>query len=73
VSIQGEVARAEIVTAIKLYYEKHGFSPSIREISDMTGIKSTSTIHRHLDIIESRGIISRFKNSPRIIKLMKEA
>lgn len=36
-----------------------GLPPSVREICDATGIKSTSTVHAHLKILERDGYISR--------------
>jgi repressor LexA len=40
--------RAEIKQAIILYIEKHGYAPTIREIGDMVGLSSTSSVHNHL-------------------------
>jgi hypothetical protein len=39
-STQDEANREEMLTAIKLYYKKYGFSPTIRELKNITGIKS---------------------------------
>ncbi len=36
-----------------------GLPPSVREICDATGIKSTSTVHAHLKSLERNGYISR--------------
>ena len=43
-----------------------GFSPTIREIRDATGFKSTSTIHAHLTL-EKLGLISKNAGSARVI------
>ena len=43
-----------IYNYIKKYVIEHGYPPSIREIGDGTGIKSTSTVHLYVNkLIES--------------------
>jgi repressor LexA len=49
----------KIVTFVSLYIEAHGFSPTIREIGEGCGIKSTSTIAEQLVILEARGYVTR--------------
>lgn len=49
----------EILIFIKKFTKLNGFPPTIREISDATKIKSTSTVHMELKILESLGYISR--------------
>lgn len=43
------VTEREIHRYISQYREGHGYSPSIREMCEATGIRSTSTMHRKLD------------------------
>lgn len=38
---------------------QNGFPPSVREICNATGLKSTSTVHAHLKTLEKKGHISR--------------
>ena len=45
---QGIEMRAKIKQAIISYMEKHGYAPTIREIGDMVGLSSTSSVHNHL-------------------------
>lgn len=40
--------RAKIKEAIILYMEQHGYAPTIREIGQMVGLSSTSSVHNHL-------------------------
>ena len=70
-NIRGEATRAELLTAIKMYYDKHGFSPTVRELGDMVGLKSTSTVQKHLKLLEKRGDIERNPSMPRTIVLKK--
>ncbi len=45
-----------------------GVPPTVREICEATGLKSTSTVHAHLKVLEEMGYISRDKGH-RSIKL----
>lgn len=36
-----------------------GRTPSVREICEATGLKSTSTVHHHLSALEEKGLIER--------------
>ena len=39
---------AQILEAIKSFYQENGFCPTIRQIGDIVGLKSTSTVITHL-------------------------
>lgn len=54
---QGEETREKILKSIVSYIEEHGYSPSVRDICDMTGLKSTSTIKSHLDRMFRDGLL----------------
>lgn len=45
---------AQILEAIKSFYQENGFCPTVRQIGDMVGLKSTSTVITHLKAMESR-------------------
>lgn len=47
----------EIYQGIKKYYNTYGYFPTIREICEITGRSSTSTIKDHLDKLEKKGFI----------------
>lgn len=47
-------------------------SPSVRDICDSLGIKSTSTVHRYLNELEEAGLIVRSNNKHRYITLTDE-
>ncbi|MCM1296868.1 MAG: hypothetical protein NC311_15120 [Muribaculaceae bacterium] len=47
----------EILNVIIHYIEKYQYPPSIREIGDMVGLKSTSTVHQHLGKMNEKGLI----------------
>lgn len=62
----------EILEAIKDYIDKNGFSPSIRDICDIAGLKSKSTVHGYLKSLENKGYIQRLENFPRALTIAKE-
>ena len=47
-------------------------SPSVRDICESLGIKSTSTVHRYLNELEEAGLIVRSNNKHRYITLTDE-
>ena len=51
------------------YMTENGYAPSTQDICKGTGLKSTSTINRHLILLEEMGLISVKFNTPRAIKL----
>lgn len=46
-----------------------GLPPTVREICEATGIKSTSTVHEILNVLEENGYISRDAKYSRAIKI----
>ena len=62
----------QILDAIKDYIEQNGFSPTVRELCEIVGLKSSSTVHNHLNKLESKGFITKMGNSPRTLKVLKE-
>lgn len=49
-----------------------GIVPSVREICEATGLKSTSTVHSHLKSLEERGLIERRAGLNRCIHVVGE-
>lgn len=49
-----------------------GRTPSVREIGEATGLKSTSTVHHHLGALEEKGLIEREHGLNRCIRIVGE-
>ncbi|MCY1144321.1 transcriptional repressor LexA [Actinoplanes sp. Pm04-4] len=49
----------QILTVIQTWAQRHGYSPSSREIADSLGLASTSTVGRHLRALEDLGFLRR--------------
>ena len=52
------------------YVNENGYAPSVREIGDNVGLKSTSSVHSHLKKLEEQGYIIRKIECPRAIKIV---
>ncbi len=51
--------------------DERGFPPSVREICEATGLKSTSTVHGHLKRLEKQGMLKRDSLKPRAMAVTK--
>ena len=60
----------DILTAIKKFIAKNGFSPTVREIGEMLNLSSPATSHFHLNKLEEKGYIKRNKQKNRAIELL---
>ena len=62
----------EVLEYIKEYIMKRSFPPSVREICEAVGLKSTSSVHAHLNKLEEKGYIKRDPAKPRTIEIVDE-
>ncbi|HQO43794.1 MAG TPA: transcriptional repressor LexA [Bacillota bacterium] len=60
----------EVLNFIKKEINKKGYPPSVREICDAVKLKSTSTVHGHLERLERKGYIRRDPTKPRAIEVL---
>lgn len=61
----------EIYEFIKEQLKEKGYPPSVREICSAVGLRSTSTVHGHLERLEKKGLIRRDPTKPRAIEIME--
>ncbi len=59
-----------ILEFIKEQQLDKGYPPSVREICTAVGLKSTSTVHSHLNKLEKLGYIKRDPSKPRAIEIL---
>ncbi|MDL2318388.1 transcriptional repressor LexA [Eubacteriales bacterium OttesenSCG-928-A19] len=62
--------QAKILAYIKQEIQDKGYPPSVREICDAVGLKSTSTVHGHLTRLEKKGLLHRDTMKPRAIEVL---
>ena len=57
----------QILDYIRISIRDRGFPPSVREIGDATGLKSSSSVHSHLTALEKKGYLKRDASSARAL------
>ncbi len=62
----------EILEYIKETILKKGYPPAVREICEAVSLKSTSSVHSHLETLEENGYIRRDPTKPRAIEILDD-
>lgn len=62
----------EILDYMKNEILNRGFPPSVREICEAVNLKSTSSVHSHLEALEKNGYIRRDATKPRAIEIIDD-
>ena len=62
----------EILEYIKDEILHKGYPPAVREICQAVNLKSTSSVHSHLETLEKNGYIRRDPTKPRAIEIMDD-
>lgn len=60
----------EILLYIKAEVQRKGYPPSVRELCKGVNLKSTSSVHNHLEKIEAKGYIRKDPAKPRAIEIL---
>ena len=63
----------QIYEFIKTQIREKGYPPSVREICAGVGLKSTSTVHSHLEKLEKKGFIKRDASKSRTIEIVEKS
>lgn len=71
---QGKITKKqqEILEYIKAQILDRGFPPAVREICEAVNLKSTSSVHSHLETLEKNGYIRRDPTKPRAIEILDD-
>ena len=71
---QGKITpkQQEILDYIKSQILERGFPPAVRDICEAVHLKSTSSVHSHLETLEKNGYIRRDPTKPRAIEIMDD-
>lgn len=62
----------EILDFLKSEILNKGFPPAVREICEAVHLKSTSSVHSHLETLEKNGYIRRDPTKPRAIEIIDD-
>lgn len=63
----------EILDYIKEEILKKGYPPTVREICETVHLKSTSSVHSHLETLEKKGYIRKDPTKPRAIEICDDS
>ncbi len=71
---QGKINKKqqEILSFIKEQIKDKGYPPAVRDICQAVDLKSTSSVHAHLEKLEKNGYIRRDPTKPRAIEILDE-
>lgn len=61
-----------VFKATVAFIVENEYPPSVRELCEITGLKSTNTIHAKLQALERKGYISTQRGAPRTIRILKD-
>ena len=64
--------QSEILEYIKNQIVNKGYPPSVRDICEAVHLKSTSSVHAHLETLEKNGYIRRDPTKPRAIEIIDD-
>ena len=63
----------QILDFIKDSILKKGYPPTVRDICEAVNLRSTSSVHSHLETLEKNGFIRRDPTKPRAIEIMDDS
>ena len=71
---QGKITskQQEILQYIKDMILRKGYPPTVREICEAVHLKSTSSVHSHLETLERNGYIRRDPTKPRAMEILDD-
>ena len=69
-SIEG--MEEKVLTYIKEFIQTNQYPPSVREIGSAVGLKSSSSVHRYLSILEEKGLLLRDGDKTRALRMPNE-
>jgi repressor LexA len=61
----------EVLEGIHDIYSEKGYPPTVREIGERLGLRSSCTVQRHLEALEKKGYIKRDRTKARSMEILK--
>lgn len=58
-----------VLATVRMWVERHGYPPTVREIADAVGLASPSSVAHHLDTLERLGLIRHEPRGPRTVSM----
>ena len=60
----------ELLKNVQLFMDKNGYPPTVRELAQMFGQRSTAGVHKTLNLLERKGCIRRERGKSRSLELL---
>lgn len=60
----------EVLTVIKKFIAKNGYSPSVREVCDLMNLSSTATVFVHMKHLMNKGYLKQTNNKFRTLEVL---
>ena len=61
--------RENILKYVSRFSQENGYPPTVREICEAVGLRSPSTVHSHLKILQEAGYLSKDERKTRALKV----
>lgn len=61
----------EVLSGIRFIFSESGYAPTVRELGERLGLRSSCTVQRHLEALERKGYIRRNPSKARTIEIMR--
>ena len=61
----------EVLAGIRLIFAETGYPPTVRELGERLGLRSSCTVQRHLEALERKGFIRRNPTKARTIEITR--
>ncbi|MHB9132774.1 MAG: transcriptional repressor LexA [Armatimonadota bacterium] len=61
----------EVLAGIRLILQESGYPPTVRELGEKLGLRSSCTVQRHLEALERKGFIRRNPTKARTIEITR--
>ncbi|MDI9600889.1 MAG: transcriptional repressor LexA [Acidobacteriota bacterium] len=62
--------RKDVLQAIREHIAEKGFPPSVREIGERTGLRSSCTVQRHIEVLIEKGYLRRDGSKARTLEVV---
>lgn len=61
----------DVLSGIRLIFQETGYPPTVRELGERLGLRSSCTVQRHLEALERKGFIRRNPTKARTIEITR--
>ena len=65
--------RKDVLQAIREHIAEKGFPPSVREIGERTGLRSSCTVQRHIEVLIEKGYLRRDGSKARTLEVVGDS